>query len=172
MNKVLSLVFLFVCMTQIGNAQDMDALKKSAIRDANRIGEATKSMDMSTILDYTHPNVLEISGGKDALLQQMAGTFDMMKSRGFKFDKVEILGVLEIRKEQDEYRCIVKNNNYMSIDGNKMLTESHLMGFYDKTNDKWTFIEAAKIKNEQARTILFPGFETSLTIPDDVQKRL
>lgn len=155
------LLFLGVVL---GNAQT----KESALADAKITARATLQGDFKTVLDYTHPNVLEASGGIDALLPQIEKLMEDMKTnQGFVFKKADVLEVSEIVQEQGEYRCFVKNLNVMEISGQTYKSTSYLMGFYVPNAEHWVFIEAEKMKNAQARELFFPDFESDLDIPED-----
>ena len=141
--------------------------KESALKDANVTAQATLKEDFKTVLEYTHPNVLEVSGGMDALLPQIEKMFAEMKTQGIKFIKSEVLSVSDIVQEQGEFRCLVKNLNIMEVGGRTLKSSSYLMGFFPEDAEHWVFVEAEKMKNPQVVQALFPDFKTSMDIPED-----
>lgn len=168
-SKLYTATLLLFLGIMLGNAQT----KESALADAKITAQATLKGDFKTVLDYTHPNVIEASGGIDALLPQVQNMMEEMKTnQGFVFKKADVLEVSEIVQEQGEHRCFIKNLNVMEISGQTYQSTSYLMGFYIDNLDHWVFVEAEKMKNPQMVQTFFPDFKTSLNIPQDDLKVL
>ena len=141
--------------------------KEDALRDARITSEATLKMDFKTVLKHTLPKVVDIMGGEDAALTLLNSTFDSMKSQGFVFEKADIKTVSEIVKEQDQYRCFVEGYNQMTMAGQRIKSNSYLLGIYNDAEGFWWFIEAKQLKNTAMLDQVIPGFKTELEIPED-----
>jgi hypothetical protein len=91
-------LFLFV---GIGNvwSQNEKKLKDLAFENAQAASNATISMDFETVLKYTLPSVVELIGGKEATVQMLTAQFDKMTTDGFVFEKAEVKGIVNYRKE-------------------------------------------------------------------------
>lgn len=70
--------------------------KESAFKDAIITAQTTLKKDFKTVLEYTHPNILKVTGGADVMLPQIEAMFTRMEEDGFKFAKAEVLSVSEI----------------------------------------------------------------------------
>ncbi|NAS31597.1 hypothetical protein GTQ40_11490 [Flavobacteriaceae bacterium R38] len=162
--KILILLSLVSGMV---TAQSIDSLKISALRDAKAAAKATLELDFETVLKYTHPTIIEKTGGKDFLIKSMVELFDEMGKQGFKFEKSEVIAVSSITKEDGEYRCLIQNDNRMTISGTRIKSKSYLFGFYDNAIDRWYFLEAEKLKDTDVMKQLLPDFKTSIIIPPD-----
>lgn len=161
------LLFILLPLLSYGQEQNVEALKKLAERDAKVAAKATLSSDFKTVLEYTHPNIIEASGGIDVLLPQIESMFEKMKENGFLFKKIEVDFVSDIIKEQGEYRCYIRNINVMVVEDRTIKSTSYLLGFYLEDKKNWVFLEADKMEVKQQRDLFFPGFKTSLDIPKD-----
>jgi hypothetical protein len=166
--KITFLLFIF-CATQL-YSQDLKALKASAERDAKAATAATLKEDFKTLLTYTHPNILDAAGGAEVMEEYLKTTFTQMKSNGFAYEKVETKSVSDVVKEQGEYRCYVENYNQMRMKDKRIISTSYMLGFYNETNKKWTFVEAKEMKATGTIISYFPDFKTSLNIPENTMK--
>ncbi|WP_046755277.1 hypothetical protein [Kordia jejudonensis] len=167
--KITFLLFVF-CATSTMYAQDMDAMKKSAMRDAQAACDATLKEDFKTLLTYTHPNILKAAGGAEVMEEYLISTFNQMKAGGFAYQVAETKAVSDIVKEQGEYRCYVENYNVMTMNDKRIISTSYMLGFYNETTKKWSFVEAKEMKPNGTIISYFPDFKTSLKIPENVMK--
>jgi hypothetical protein len=151
--------------------QNLNDLKQVALKDAKTTAQATLNQDFETVLKYTHPKILELSGGIEKLLPKIKSMFLKMKNDGFAFTKADADFVSDVVKEQGEFRCYVRNNNVMKYNEMTIKSTSYLLGFYLEKEKHWVFVEASKMKSKQHKELFFPDFETSLNIPDDVVAR-
>jgi hypothetical protein len=167
--KITFLLFIF-CATSTLYSQDTKEMKAAAMRDAQAACDATLEEDFKTLLTYTHPNILEAAGGSEVMESYLKTTFDQMKANGFAYEKAETKAVSDIVKEQGEYRCYVENYNQMKMKDKRIISTSYMLGFYNETAKKWTFVEAKEMKATGAIFAYFPDFKTSLAIPENTMK--
>lgn len=168
MKKITFLLFIF-CATQVFS-QNMSTLKASALRDANAACKATLDQDFKSLLTYTHPNILKAAGGAEVMEEFLKSTFAEMNAGGFKFEVAETKSVSDIVKEQGEYRCYVENYNVMRMKDKRIISTSYMIGFYNETTKKWTFVEAKEMKNTGSVAMYFPDFKTSMKIPENTME--
>lgn len=165
--KLLVLVFtLFVSVNAV-YSQSEDELKALALENAQATSSATIVMDFETVLKYTLPSVLELMGGKEAALPMLTSQFEKMTADGFVFEKAEVKGIVDFKKENDQYRCIVEGYNEMRMPEMKITSKSFLLGIYDDEVKHWYFVEAKQLKNPAMRDIVLPDFKTEMELPED-----
>lgn len=169
MVKKITFLLFFFCATLM-YAQDIKELKSTALRDALAATEATLKEDFKTLLTYTHPNILKAAGGAEVMEKYLKTTFTQMKADGFSYEKVETKSVSDVVKEQGEYRCYVENYNQMRMKDKRIISTSYMLGFYNETTKKWTFVEAKEMKDTGSIIAYFPDFKTSLDIPENTMK--
>ena len=168
MKKIILIVF-FGLTANTFFAQSEAEIEEMALRDALIAANATLEMDFKTVLKYTHPTILEKSGGEEVMLKSISEMFETLKKdQGFIFEKSEVLGVSNLTQEDGEYRCLVENKNQMVVADTRIFSKSYLFGFYDKAKKQWYFLEAEKLKNQALIDTFFPGFKTEIIIPNDV----
>ena len=148
----------------------MSQTKEDALRDAKITSKATLNFDFRTVIKHTYPPIVEIMGGKENAISFIEKTFENMIKQGFKFEKANVISVSEIVKEQNQYRCFVKNNNHIIMAGQRIKSESYLLGIYNEKDKFWYFIEAKQLLNPNISKIL-SDFKTKLVIPQGKMTR-
>ncbi len=166
MNKNFLLILFIVSSTLF--SQSEGKLKKYAIRDAELLSKASLNEDFNTILKFTHPKIYD-KLGKKQLLTVMEDMYKTMAAQKIKITSSEIEKVTEIKKENKEYRCLVRNIIKMNFNGRKVTLKSSLFGFYNNKEDFWYFVESNKLLNDPDTKELFPDFKTEIVIPEDEQ---
>ncbi|MGB0879095.1 MAG: hypothetical protein ACPGTO_00855 [Polaribacter sp.] len=159
MNRFLSIFFsFFLCLSIVSQT------KEEAIRDAKKTAKATLASDFKTVLDFTYPPVVNLMGGKEKALATIISSMEEMEKSGFKFEKADVISASDIVKEQNQYRCFIKNNYVMLLNGQKITSEAYLLGIYNDADKVWNFIEAKQLGNPAISKVL-PNFKTALIIP-------
>lgn len=147
-------------------SQNIKTLKKNALRDAKATTQASIDRNLSTILKHTHPKVYKAYGEKK-LMDTMDEIFRTMDAQKIKIVSSKVDEVTDIRKENREYRCLVKTTTDMDFNGRSVILKSSLFGFYNDKNDQWYFVESNKLIDDPETQKLFPKFKTDIEIPID-----
>ncbi|GAA4279551.1 hypothetical protein [Aquimarina mytili] len=147
-------------------SQNIDTLKKYALRDAKATSQASIDRNLSTMLKYTHPSIFK-KYGERKLMDTMDEIFRTMDAQNIKIISSEIDEVADIKKEGKEYRSLVKNTIKMSFSGRSVTLKSSLFGFYDKKKEQWYFVESNKLLDDPETKEIFPKFKTDIEIPLD-----
>ncbi len=160
--------YLFILLFVSGSifSQNLDTLKKFALRDAQATSQASIDRNLSTIIKHTHPKIYKAYGEKK-LMDTMDEIFRTMDAQKIKILSSKVDEVVDVRKENKEYRCLVKNTIEMDFDGRSVTLKSSLFGFYDKKKSKWYFVESNKLLDDPETKKLFPRFKTDIEIPLD-----
>jgi hypothetical protein len=161
MKLFLSIVFTFFLFLNT-----FSQTKEEVLRDAEKSLQAALSSDFKTVIKHTYPSIVKLMGGEEKAISLIEKTFDdMKKNQGFKFEKSAVISVSEIVKEQNQYRCFLKNNSQMVINNQRIKRESYLLGIYNEVDKFWFFIEAKQLLNTSINSFL-PDFKTELVIPE------
>ena len=162
--------YLVILLLVSGNifSQNLNTLKKHAIRDAKATIQASVDRNLSNILQHTHPKINK-AYGEEKLMDAMNDIFRTMDAQNIKIVSYNIDEVTDLRKENREYRCLVKNTTSMDFNGRSVTFKSSLFGFYDKKKSKWYFVESNKLLDDPETKKLFPNFKTDIEIPYDEQ---
>ncbi|KAA1247350.1 hypothetical protein [Aquimarina sp. RZ0] len=161
------LLILFLISSSL-HSQNINELKKFALRDAKAVSNASIKKDATTIIKYTHPKIIQ-KYGQTEVKEIIEQVYKTMSAQKIKIVSSEIDEVSEIRKEKKEYRSLVKNTIKMDFNGRPITLKSSLFGFYDKKKQQWYFIESNKLLNDPETKKLFSDFKTEIKIPEDEQ---
>lgn len=165
--KIKSFFFIFfLCAVQTVSAQD-DVIV--SIKDqAEKVVKSVFVAEYDTLIKYTHPNIIEFSGGKDVLLNAIKKQMADLESQNATMDKVIIGEEIIAKRYQNEYHALVPRTIIMTINDQTLTTDGYLFGFSNSEGKNWTFVEADKLKSEAAKK-LFPNFKTNIKIPEKGQ---
>ncbi|AGC78432.1 hypothetical protein LX97_02762 [Nonlabens dokdonensis] len=167
-NTLTFILLLFTFSTISG--QNLEELKKTALRDCKITVQSTLNEDFKTLLKYTHPAILEAAGGASVMEEYLKTTFAQMKEGGFKYVKCETQFVSDVVQEQGEYRCYLRVYNEMIMNNKRIKSNSHMLGFYLEDAKKWVFVEAKEMKENGSIINYFPDFKTNLKIPENTME--
>lgn len=165
-----SIYILFICLTAQVFPQNTETLKAQALRDAKEATQATLKEDFKKLLTYTHQNILDAAGGAEVMESYLKTTFAQMKADGFTYEVAETKAVSDVVKEQGEYRCYVENYIVMVMKDKRIFSTSYMLGFYNETTKRWSFVEAKEMKNTGSIIAYFPDFKTNINIPENTMK--
>ncbi len=129
---------------------------------ANEVGKATLNKDYEKVLDYTHPKVLEMSGGREKMLAGMKQNPEQVMPEGFELLSVEIDDASQIEKIDNQIFAIVPMNMTIKSPDGKFLGESYLVGVSDN-GENWKFISGV---GKEGIKILFPKAADVLKFPE------
>jgi len=151
-------------------AQNEAELKAEALTSAKATSEAVLVLDYETIIKYTHPNIIQATGGKDQMISLLETAMNNAKNIGVVIEKSDIGNLVAFEQEQGQYRCLIENNLVITLQTQKkrIRNKSFLFGFYDAEIKQWYFVEANKLNSTSVVTY-FPDFKTSISIPADEQ---
>jgi len=165
--KIKSFFFIiFLCAVQTVSAQD-DVIV--SIKDqAEKVVKSVFVAEYDTLIKYTHPNIIEFSGGKDVLVNAIKKQMADLESQNATMDKVIIGEEIIAKRYKNEYHALVPRTIIMTINDQTLTTDGYLFGFSNSEGKNWTFVEADKLKSEAAKK-LFPNFKTNIKIPEKGQ---
>ena len=144
-------------------------VKETIKAQALKITTCVFEKDYESLIEFTHPAVVEKSGGKEQLLSMVKMTMEQLEGEGIKVTKVDILEPILVSKyAENEYHCLVPKYMEMEIGGEQIFKQkSYLFGWSDKDQKKWVFVEANKLRDGMAEMFI-PDFKTNLEIPAQV----
>lgn len=155
-------IFIFLFIAQFVFSQsEIDKIIKA---QAEEMAKATIAGDYEVLMEYTHPNIIEFSGGKENFLKVMIPQMEKMAEDGFIIESVEIGNPIATELYKGEYQTLVPKTMTMTVNGQKVISKDYLFGFSDSEGKKWTFTEAQKLTTERTK-LIFPDFETNIEIP-------
>jgi len=147
-------------------SQNIKALEKSALQDAEAATQAAVDRNLSTILKYTHPKIHKVYGQSE-LMDTMNEIFKTMDAQNIKILTSKVDEISDIKQENKEFHCLAKTTTEMNFNGRPITLKSSLFGFYNKKKSQWHFVESNKLLEDPETQKIFPKFKTEIKIPED-----
>jgi hypothetical protein len=161
-------IALLVALSCTSISAQTDEQYRTLLADAQKCATATLKQDVLSLRKYTHPNVIQATGGPEAFITVVTEAFKQMTADGMVIDTAYAeLPSSKIIEEQGELRCLVPNTMAFTIGESKIVSYSSLMGFSFDKGKSWCFVEAEKLKDETTRKSFFPKYKSDIFIPDD-----
>ena len=164
--KLIALTFFFLFSSNylLGQSEVVDSVRNQA----ELVSKVLMNGDYESLVKYTHPIVIEKSGGKEIIVEAIKTTMEGMKNEGFVISSVEILDSIIVSKYEDQYHSLVPKLMKFEVDNSTIISKSYLFGFSDMEGKNWTFVEAESLASEEG-SIFFPDFKTNINIPQKPQ---
>lgn len=151
-------IFGFASNAQIPAAAD--SLKAQATRMANGL----ISGDYTTFIHYLHPKILQLSGGADAMKQQLQHMSRQLSTVGASFDSVCLDSMSNIIKANPTLQATIRQHTIMKLSTGRSMATSTLIAMSSDNGVHWKFIDTNRKTLADMRQIL-PNLSTALVIP-------
>lgn len=153
-----TLFVIFSC--QIGFSQiDTTGILTHASNKGNIMLDAFQTGDYDTFMDYTHPKIIRLSGGREKMKKMLSQGI----APGVEILSTEITLPNRLIITDISYQCVFPQKQIMSINGQKIYTLGSLIGVsYDK-GESWMFIGVAHNTLANLRE-LFPELSDELSV--------
>lgn len=161
MKYYLLVTFLFISITSY--SQDKSRIKQQALL----VAAATKAQDYATVLKYTHPSLIKMVGGNDAMMKLLTTTMKDVEAQGIVIDSVILAEPGEFYKSAMEIHCLMPQKVYMKFGTGKMVANGYLLAISNDKGINWTFLNLTEGLNNQTITQLLPDFNQDLKLPTD-----
>lgn len=132
---------------------------------ANRMLAAFTHGDYKTLLNFTHPKVVQFMGGKTAAESSLKASMQSLSATGFSFTDVKLGQPSPVIKKGQNYQCILPQFSKINHDGKALINKSNLLCISNNGGKNWYFINVDKSKASQLK-MLIPELSPELIIPD------
>ena len=154
------IITILLCQNIYSQREVNDMIRSQAEKVVTSVFEGK----YDTLIKYTHPRIIEIIGGKEAMLSMIKTQMKEFEKQDVTIDKIEIGDSIVSKIYKNEYHALIPKIMTMSVQGQKIMMKSYLFGFSNKEGKNWTFLEADKLRSKTGSAVL-PDFETDIEIP-------
>lgn len=131
---------------------------------AQRMMEATMNRDYKTVLDFTHPKIIEMMGGKAKALEITTREMDKVNESGG-IEKCDIQSVSEIVKVGNQLQCVISHQMIMRIEGTRYRVKGGTIGVSEDKGKNWIFLNVNSNDPNSIRQFI-PKFSKKLKLPE------
>ena len=159
--KSYPLCLIFLACTIFANGQDY--IPTIQIQ-AQEVARAMLHNDFGKMADKTYPDVMSMSGGREAMIQAMEAQMEQLQAQKISFRKVDIGMPGAVVRAEEELHCLIPLTIVMELPNGTLTTNGHLLGISANQGESWYFIDTAMLDNDNIKTIV-PHYNPSLKIP-------
>jgi len=134
-------------------------------QEAQKMADAMTQDDFETVATYTLPLVVNMTGGKDKMIEIMKTGSIQMKQEGFSFDSVIIGTPAQAIDINGKLYALVPENVKMKAPGGILQGESYLMAISEDHGNSWYFMDTAGLTDEQRLKKILPDIVGKIEIP-------
>jgi len=158
MSKV-SLWFSFILLAHFLHAQvDTVTILNTALTEGEKMNTAFHTGDYDTFIEYNHPKLIKLSGGKNKMKELISSQTDLQDV----LISIELSMPKELIIKDSSYQCAFIQKQIMNFDGQKYFTLSTLIGISPDKGKQWFFISATKPLSKLQN--LFPELSDDLEV--------
>ncbi len=144
----------------------MGSETESKIRaQATAILDAFVQQQFDTYADFTYPEAIKFSGGRQEFLYNTQDEIDLLAKHKMKVISHKILSISDPIKAGDELHSIVKYLIRLSSPGGKVFSSEYFIASSNDGGTRWEFVNGSLLSQTTADNI-FPSFNAALELPD------
>lgn len=141
-------------------AQDTVSLKKQV----NMVANALMDGDYNTLVKHIYPRFLQLSGGKEKVLQMLAKGNDQLKAMGGSVQSVSVGSPGKFYKAGNETHCLIPEYTRVKLGNGSIVNRGNLLAITSNKGKKWYFLDLNR-NTIALLPKLFPNFNKELIIP-------
>jgi hypothetical protein len=134
-------------------------------KQADIVAKAIVNGDYVTVVEYTHPKVIQSAGGKQKMLQMLNAGKEQMKAQGISIQSAAVGEPGKFYKAGTEIHCLIPDNIRIKTPNASIATHSNLLAISQDGGKNWTFLDLNK-NTISSIPKLFPNFNKDLKIPE------
>lgn len=170
MRALLLLAFCALAASRMAWGNDSASIK-AIQEDVRTVITAVEKGDVESMLDLTHPRILEITGGRAAMQGVLTMLMQQWKTKGLSYRLVEFPDPPTFHKGTENEFVLVPTHTVMVVPGKTIDSRQFQMGVRKLGETKWKYVDGAKLTPEFAR-MLFPDFPKEAVLPEKSKKEV
>ena len=160
--KHLLFSFLLIASPAIASAAGLTATIK---QEAQSCADALLTSDYAAVVKYTHPRIVSLMGGKDAVITILQRGATQMEAQGIQFEKATMDTPTEPQKFGTWLTSIIPQHIVMKVPGGHLHQDSTLLGISEDEGATWVFLDLGPISSAQFAQV-FPELDGKVTLPE------
>ena len=162
MKRYLLSIFLMVLVFQSSAQFDTLLISKKAHVAEDSLIALFKRKDWNNYVNYMHPSVVEMIGGKEKFVSILQQSMKALESA--KFDAFKNGRVLQITRANGQYQCVIESFMQMTLNGVIISGSSYDLAF-SKDGESWFFLRIDQSLTPETIKQLVPELSPDLKLP-------
>jgi|ERR1035437_3836539 hypothetical protein len=152
---------------QNGPATPIDLVQADVRRTLN----AVYGGDIDTVLNFTHPDIIQQMGGASQAKTVLQKTLDQIQTAGMKVESLAFPETPTFTNSAAHEFVVVPTKLVIAVKGQRLESLNYQFGVREVSQTNWTYIEGSRITAENVRKF-FPDFPSGFGFPKVYRKKL
>lgn len=139
--------------------------------DVQSMVRALYEGDLAKVLDFTHPTILKVLGGREQAMALLETSMSPLLERGMRIESLSFPGPPEFIESAGSVFAIVPTLSVMAMGDQRVESLNFQFGVLDASTDSWRYAEGSRINSGNVRS-LFPDFPDGYRFPETYRRRL
>ena len=140
-------------------------------RDVQELSEAMYRGDLDTILGFTHPKIIKMLGGREAVRSVIEQGLKPILASGMTLEAFSFPSPPKYVEGKERRFAIIPTLSIMAVKGQRIESLNYQFGVLEPGAAGWTYLEGSRINQENVRAF-FPDFPADYSFPDFYRKPL
>jgi hypothetical protein len=158
-----SLLIIVMAIFSMSITATAQTPSKNVVIAAQKMGAHLIAKDYGKFLDYTHPKILTMTGGKSKMLTILNETFKTLTDNNIWFDEIIVSEPKEIFKVGSELQTTLLQKTIFDAPKGDFFVESTLIAISKDKGLTWVFIDCSKTTLANLKQII-PSLSSKLVI--------
>ncbi|EKB47875.1 hypothetical protein [Cecembia lonarensis] len=159
-NKLLLSVICFFSFFSISKAQ----IESSIVDAAHAYARAQINADVESILNFTHPGLIEQAGGRENMKKTLQLIHQNQQNKGIKLQDFRVKESIQHTRSNGEIHALVPVVTTSKVPGGQLISETNLIAVSESGADRWYFIETTSIDERNVGKVL-ENWDGTLILP-------
>jgi hypothetical protein len=157
--------------TNLAAADDPPTDNDRVQADARKMVIAVYQADIDTVIDYTHPKIIDMMGGMSQARSTLETAFSQFRSLNMKLESLSFPDAPTFLRTDVNDFVIVPTLSTIVANGQRVESLNYQFGNRKKGTTDWKYIEGSRINKENVRSF-FPDFPADYEFPPFYRKKL
>lgn len=157
---LLSIATLILTTSLSFGSPETDAARKQA----QQCCDATVKKDYDKVIAFTHPNLIKMAGGKEAIRKALEAGMKEVAEAGVSIETAVVRSAAEPKKVGKALVSLISQEVILRTSDGKLSQESTLIGYSYDQGKNWVFADTGGI-DEATFQKLFPDLKGVISLP-------
>ncbi len=161
--KVLTNLLLVILSLSSLNANAQEGYDKSIESSFEKYKKAFVEVDRSTLLTFVHPNIIEMGGGPEFVIDEITSEYNMYAALGISLKDIVINESSKVLESQETLQAMVPYVKTLEKDSRNITEKGFFLAISQDKGKTWFFTDMKKHDAESIK-LFIPNYNERLNI--------
>lgn len=161
--KVLTNLLLVILSLSTLNANAQEGYDKSIESSFEKYKKAFVEVDRSTLLTFVHPNIIEMGGGPEFVIDEITSEYNMYAALGISLKDIVINESSKVLESQETLQAMVPYVKTLEKDSRNITEKGFFLAISQDKGKTWFFTDMKKHDAESIK-LFIPNYNERLNI--------